>query len=123
MIPPPHSPYKTSKNLISEGLELGVDFLLSPCRAVAMLSSTQLQLAGGGCCESTTGATSQGNPWAKRLGDYHRACRRCGPPHWADGQDGLARGLGPAYPAPLDTTGAQLGVDGGDLAGLYRDVR
>jgi len=26
----PHSPYKTSKSLISEGLELGVDCLLSP---------------------------------------------------------------------------------------------
>src|SRR3954469_4070269 len=32
-------------------------------------------------------------------------------------------GLGPAYPAPLDATGAQLGVDGGDLAGLYRHGR
>src|SRR5262249_23093954 len=42
-----------------------------------------------------------------------------GPTHRADGQDGLAGGLGPAYPASLDATGAQLGVDSGDLAGLY----
>jgi hypothetical protein len=88
-----------------------------------MLSSKQLQLGGGECHESATGATGPGDPWTKRLGDYHRAGRRCGPPHRADGQDGLAGGLGPAYPSPLDATGAQLGVDGSDLASLYRHGR
>ena len=36
-------------------------------------------------------------------------------PYWSDGQDGLAGDFGPAYSSPLDATGAQLGVDGGDL--------
>ena len=43
--------------------------------------------------------------------------------HRTDGQDGFAGGLGPAYPSPLDATGAQLGVDSSDLAGLYRHGR
>src|SRR5262249_12284928 len=115
----PHSLYKKSQSLISEGPDLGVDSLLSPWRAVARLSPTQLQREGGGCHESATGATGPGDPGDKRLGDDHRARRRCGLAHWADGADGLAGGLGPAYPAPLAATGAQLGVDSGDLAGLY----
>src|SRR4029434_3060886 len=52
---------------------LWVDGTLSPGRSVAMLSATQLQLGRGGCHESATGATGPGDPWAKRLGDYHRA--------------------------------------------------
>ena len=36
---------------------------------------------------------------------------------------GFVGGLRPAYPSPLEATGAQLGVDGGDLAGLYRHGR
>ena len=32
---------------------------------------------------------------------------------------GFAGGARPAYPAPLEATGAQLGLDGGDLAGVY----
>ena len=36
---------------------------------------------------------------------------------------GLPEVLGPTHPAPLDATGAQLGVDSGDLAGLYRHGR
>ena len=62
---------------------------------------------------SATGATGPADPWAselviitERVDDVRS--------HWADGQDGLTGGLGPAYPAPLDTTGAQLGVDSGD---------
>jgi hypothetical protein len=35
----PHSLYKKSQRLISEGPDLGVDSILSPWRAVAMLSS------------------------------------------------------------------------------------
>src|SRR5437870_11227280 len=70
--------------------ELWVDCTLSPGRAVAMLSAKQLQLGRGGCHESATGATGPADPWAKRLGDYHRAGRRCGPAHRTDGQDGFA---------------------------------
>src|ERR1043166_4412917 len=84
-----------------------------------MLSSKQLQRERGGCHASATGATGPGDPWAKRLGDDHRARRRCGPAHWTDDQDGLAGDLGPAYPSPLDATGAQLGGDGGELVGFY----
>src|SRR6266568_7682473 len=69
--------------------------------------------------ERTAASTSHGDPWAKCVGHHHGAGRRCGAPHWADGHDGLPGGLGPAYPSPLDTTGDQLGVDGGHLAGLY----
>ena len=36
---------------------------------------------------------------------------------------GFVEGLGPAYPSSLDATGAQLGVDSGDLASLYRHGR
>src|SRR3989442_15537066 len=120
---PPHSLYKKPQSLISEGPELWVDSILSPWRTVVMLSPKQLQREGGGCHASATGATGPGDSGDKRLGDDHRARRRCGPAHWADGEDGLAGGLGPAYPAPLDATGAQLGVDSGDLAGGYRHGR
>src|SRR6266850_1312040 len=84
-----------------------------------MLSSRELQRGRGGCHESTTRGTGPGDPWAKRFGDYHRAGRRCGAAHWADGQDGFAGGLGPAYPPPLEATQNQLGVDGRDLVGIY----
>ena len=57
-----------------------------------MLSPTQLRREGGGCHASATGATGPGDPGNKRPGDYHRARRRCGPTHRADGQDGLAGG-------------------------------
>jgi hypothetical protein len=69
----PHSLYKKSQSLISEGPELWGDSILSPWRTVAMLSAKQLQLGRGGCHESATGATGPGDPWAKRLGDDHRA--------------------------------------------------
>src|SRR6266567_3674768 len=75
---PPHSLYKKSQSLISEGPALWGDSILSPWRPVAMLCGKQLQLAGG---------------------------------------------LGPASPSPLDATGAELGVDSSDLAGLYRHGR
>src|SRR5712691_6061332 len=88
-----------------------------------MLSAKQLQLGRGGHYASATGATGPRDPWAKRLGDDHRAGRRCGPAHRTDGQEGFAGGFGPAYPAPLDATGAQLGVDSGDLVGVYRPGR
>ena len=71
-----------------------------------MLSTPQLQRGRGGRHESATGATGPGNPWAQRLGDDHRAGRRCGPAHRTDGHDGFAGGLGPASPAPLEATGA-----------------
>src|SRR5215831_12944934 len=116
----PHSLYTKSQSLISEGPALWVDSILSPWRAVVRLSPTRLQREGGGCHESATGATGPGDPRDKRLGDHHRARRRCGFAHWADGEDGLAGGLGPAHPAPLAATGAQLGVDSGNLAGVYR---
>src|SRR6267142_3863617 len=101
------------------GAELWIDGSLSPWRAVAMLSPTELQRGGGEFQESAPGATGQGDPWAKRLGDDHRARRRCGPTHRADGQDGLCGGARPASPAALEATAAQLGLDGGDLAGVY----
>src|SRR6266700_1054589 len=84
-----------------------------------MLSPKRLNLGRGGHHESATGTTGPGDPGAKRLGDHHGARRRCGPPHRADDHDGLTRGLGPAYPAPLDATGAELGVDGRHLARAY----
>src|SRR5712691_7930693 len=55
-----------------------------------MLSSRELQRGRGGCHESTTRGTGPGDPWAKRCGDDHRAGRRCGAAHWADGHDGFA---------------------------------
>src|SRR6266446_504675 len=76
-----------------------------------MLSPKRLNLGRGGHHESATGTTGPGDPGAKRLGDHHGARRRCGPPHRADDHDGLPRGLGPAYPAPLDATGAEVGVE------------
>src|SRR5262249_9763079 len=102
------SPFAIQKvqKLNFRGPELWVDRPLSPCRAGAMLSSKQLQLGGGDCHESATGATGQGAPWPKRLGDHHGARRRCGTPYRSDDHDGLAGGLGPAYPAPLEATGA-----------------
>src|SRR6266568_3443062 len=75
-----------------------------------MLSPTELQRGGGGFHESAPGTTGQGDPWAKRLGDDHRARRRCGPTHRADGQDGLCGGARPASSSALEATAAQLGM-------------
>ncbi len=50
--------------------------------------------------------------------DHHRVGRRCGSADRSDGQDGLAGSAGLAYPPPLEATGAQLGLDGCDLAGV-----
>src|ERR1700720_4698962 len=115
------SPFAVQKvqKLNCRETELWINGSLSPGRAVAMLFSTQLQRGRGGCHASATGATGQDDPWTKRLGDDHRARRRCRPTHRADGQDGLCRGARPASPAALEATAAQLGLDSSDLAGVY----
>src|SRR6266404_3144498 len=122
---PKYSPFAVQKvqKRNFQGAALWMDGPLSPGRAVAMLFPRELELRGGGCHASATGTTGQGDPWAKRLGDDHRARRRCGPTHRADGQDGLAGGLGSAHPTPLEATGAQWGVDSRDLAGVYPEGR
>src|SRR5215510_15191579 len=102
---------------------MSADGILRPCLAGAMLSPTWLHFGRGGHHESATSATGPGAPRKTGTRYHHRAGRRCGTPDWSDDQDGLARGLGPAYPAPLDATRAQLGVDSSDLAGLYRHGR
>src|SRR5438552_10911903 len=76
-----------------QGAALWIDGPLSPGRAMAMLFPRELQLGGGEFHVRATGTTGQGDPWAKRLGNDHRARRRCGPPHRADGQNGFAGGL------------------------------
>src|SRR5215471_6678510 len=105
------------------GAALWIDGPWSPGRAVAMLFPRELQLGGGEFHARATGTTGQRDPWAKRLGADHRARRRCGPPHRADGQNGLGRGARSAYPPALEATGAQLGLDGGHMAGIYPDRR
>src|SRR5207249_5018750 len=55
------------------GTERGIDGPVSPGRAVAMLLPRELQLGGGGLPASATGTPGQGDPWAKRRGDDHRA--------------------------------------------------
>src|SRR5262249_17759332 len=100
------------------GAALWIDGPWSPGRAVAMLFPRELQLGEGEFHARATGTTGQRDPWAKRLGDDHRARRRCGPPHRADGQNGLCRGARSAYPPALEATGAQLGLDGGHMAGI-----
>src|SRR5712692_11365398 len=69
--------------------------------------------------ENAAESTGRGSPWETRTGDHHGARRRCGAPHWSEDHDGLTRGLGPAYSAPLEATGAQLGVDGSAVARAY----
>ena len=75
-----------------------------------MLSLQAAPAGGGGCHESASNWRNRPrDPWDKRLGDHHRARRRCGPTHWADGQDGLAGGVGTDTSRAIGRNGAQLG--------------
>src|SRR5215510_321347 len=93
--------------------------IFRPCHAGAMLSSTQLNGGRGGPQERATSATGPGAPGAPCTGQQHRAGRRWGTPEGSDGEEGRAGEPGPASPSPGDATGAQLGVDSGEVAGLY----